>query len=152
MFALSVQEKQDMNAAIQAGRLPNGTVISMADRASHLVFGALTGVREIQGPRLSGVRRDVTSHNSGGWQELLSVLRSGGEVRFVLLVDDSHAELLEASLAQTEETFQLALTNLLAVQFTALVELDFRAGVVGALRADVKLTLTGAALRVDLEA
>jgi len=142
MLEMSAQELTGMAAALCAGRLPNGTLICMADRATHTVFTTIEAVRDLRGPKLAGVLQDATVHNSGGWQELLPVLKTGGTLAFELVYDPaSHAQLLEASLAQSLETFELVLED--AFRFTALVELEFTARVVGARRAAVRLVLSG---------
>ena len=144
MYPLSEEEKSAMALTVTQARLPNLTILMMADRGTRTIFSAIPGVRDLLGPHLGGVRKDVTQHNTGGWQAYLSVLKVGGVLDFDLIYSaDTHDYILDASLEQTQELFQIIFPDGNGLRFSALVELNFKGKVVGQLRAGVRLTLTG---------
>ncbi len=145
MLPLSAQERQAMAQTVELARLPNPLEIRMADRDTHQVFSPISGARTLRGPGLSALRQDVTEHNGSGWQELAAVLKTGSQVRLDLIFTDAHEALLQASLDQTVEDFRLALSENLALQFSALVSLEFQAAPGSALQAEATLTLSGPA-------
>jgi hypothetical protein len=147
MLAMGADEVEGMRAVVAAGRAPN-RVIRMADRATHLVFAVIAGALGVEGPRLSSAREDITAQNSGGWQQLLPTLKSGGTVTFDVIYEAAaHVDLLEASLQQSVELFQWSVGGS-TLQFSALVEMGFVAQVFNEPRAAVKLTVTGVVARV----
>ena len=146
MFPLSSAEQSMMLSAMLSGFLPNAATISMADRSTHTVFTPIPGLRAMRGPAIAGQYQDASAQNSLGWLELISVLKTGGALFLNLFYQAGHANLMAASLAQSVETFQLILPGSLTLQFTALVALTMDAPIIGPLRAQATLTLTGQAL------
>lgn len=127
----------------------HGTLLKMADRATHLTYATVAEVLDIKGPQIKGVREDATNHGSGGWVEKITTLKDGGKVTFDLHFvsgDSTHNKtvgLLAASIAQTREYFQVIFPDSSGFQFYAYVDMNFEAKVKGKLTASVELDLTG---------
>lgn len=127
----------------------HGTLLQMADRATHVTYATVAEVLDIKGPSIKGTREDATSHNSGGWEEKISVLKSGGKVTFDVNFIASDATqnkttgLIAASIAQTKEYFKVIFPDSSGFQFYGFVDIDFEAKVKGKLTASVELDLTG---------
>ena len=128
----------------------NGTLLKMADRATHVTFATLAEVLDQKGPEVKGVRSDATNHSSGGWVEKISILKDGGKMTFDvnwLGNDATHNKttgLLAASLAQTKELFQVTYPDGTGFTFWALVDSAFSAKVKDKLTASFDLDITGA--------
>ncbi len=128
----------------------HGTLLKMADRATHVTYATVAEVLDIKGPQIKGVREDATSHSSGGWEEKITTLKSGGKCTFDVNFISADATqnkttgLLAAAIAQTREYFQVVFPDSSGFQFYAYVDIDFEAKVKGKLTASVELELTGA--------
>ena len=155
MIPFAFSEVLDLDAAADAGRVDvsgwtHGSFLKMADRATHTTFTNVGHVLRIKGLHLEGKREDVTSHLSGGWLEKSSILKDGGKIGFLVHFDKNDSTLnttsglAAAALAQTKETFQLALADGTSFQFTAFVGLEFDQAARGALLAMVVLDISGA--------
>lgn len=63
------------------GAIPGyGTLLKMGDGGSPEAFATVLEVTEINPPEISLSTDDATSHDSGGWEEVVATLLSGGEV------------------------------------------------------------------------
>jgi predicted secreted protein len=128
----------------------HGTLLKMADRATHITYATIAEVNDIKGPQIKGVREDATSHSSGGWAEKISTLKEAGKVTFdvnFISSDVTHNKtlgLIAASIAQTKEYFQVVYPDNSGFQFYAFVDMNFEAKVRGKLTASIDLELTGA--------
>jgi len=128
----------------------HGTLIKLADRATHTTYATVAEVLDIKGPKVSGQREDATTHGSGGWEEKISVLKSAGKVTFDLhfvAAEATHNKttgLVAAALAQTKEKFQVVFPDSSGFEFWAFVDAEFEAKVKGKLTASVELDITGA--------
>lgn len=128
----------------------HGTQIKMADRATHTSFATVAEVLDIKGPQIKGQREDATHHGSGGWEEKISVLKSGGKVTFDLqfvAAEATHNKttgLVAAALAQTKEKFQVLFPDSSGFEFWGFVDAEFEAKVKGKLTSSIELDITGA--------
>jgi len=121
----------------------------MSDRATHVTFATVAEVLDIKGPTIKPVLEDATNHSSGGWEEKVPVLMSGGKVSFevnFIAADATQSKttgLVAAALAKTKETFQLIFPDSTGFAFSAYVSMDFDAPVKKPLRSKVDLDITG---------
>ena len=128
----------------------NGTLLKMADRATHTTYATIAEVLDIKGPQIKGNYEDATNHSSAGWEEKISVLKSGGKVTFDVNFISADATqnkttgLIAAAVAKTLEYFKVVFPDSSGFQFYAYVDLDFTAKVKGKLTASVDLELSGA--------
>lgn len=128
----------------------HGTAIKMADRTLHTTLATIAELLDIKGPQIKGVREDATNHSSGGWEEKITTLKTGGKVTFDLHfvnADATHNKttgLVAAALAQTKEKFQVVFPDSSGFDFWAFVDIDFEAKVKGKLTASIELDITGA--------
>jgi hypothetical protein len=127
----------------------HGTVVQMADRATQTNYASIAELLDIKGPQIKGVREDATNHGSGGWEEKIAVLKSGGKVTFDLhflasdAVHNKTTGLVAAALAQTKEKFKVIFPDSSGFSFSAFVDMDFEAKVKGKLTASVDLDISG---------
>ena len=127
----------------------HGTLVKMADRATHVTFASIAELLDIKGPQVKGEREDATHHGSNGWEEKISVLKTGGKVAFDLQFVSAEAThnkttgLVAAALAQTKEKFQVVFPDSSGFEFWAFVDTEFEAKVKGKLTASVELDITG---------
>lgn len=127
----------------------HGTLLKMADRATHITYATVAEVLDIKGPNLKGILEDATSHSSGGWKEQISVLKEAGKVTFDVnfigadATQNKTTGLVAASMAQTKEYFQVIFPDNTGFQFYAYVDMNFEAKVKGKLTASIDLNLTG---------
>jgi len=126
----------------------HSTYLKMADRATHTVYSTVAQVLNVAGFELEGIKRDVTSHTSGGWQQKISVLKNGGKLVFLVHFDKAEttlgaAGLAGAALEQTLEYFKITYPDGSGYQFTAFVGLGFDAPVNSRLMGKITLDITG---------
>ncbi len=151
---LTSDEVADMKAALAAARADNpgwthSSFLKMADRSAHLTYTTVAQVLNIAGLHLDGEHKDVTTHLSGGWSEKISVLKSGGQLVFLVHFLKAEATLnttsglAAAALAQTLEYFQLSYADGTGFAFQAFVGLDFSAPVNGRLLGKLTLDISG---------
>lgn len=128
----------------------HGTLIKMADRVAHTNYATVAEVLDIKGPQIKGQREDATHHGSGGWEEKVAVLKSGGKVTFDLqfvAAEATHNKttgLVAAALANTKEKFQILFPDSSGFEFWAFVDAEFEAKVKGKLTASIELDISGA--------
>lgn len=128
----------------------HGTLVKMADRATHVTLATIAELLDIKGPQIKGQREDATHHGSAGWSEKISVLKEGGKVTFDLqfvAAEATHNKttgLIAAALAQTKEKFQVVFPDSSGFEFWAFVDAEFEAKVKGKLTASIELDITGA--------
>ena len=128
----------------------HGTLLQMADRATHVTYATIAEVLDIKGVSIKGVREDATHHGSGGWEEKITVLKSGGKVTADLQfinADATHNKttgLVAAAIAQTLEYFKITYPDSSGYTFKAFVDMDFEAKVKGKMTASVELDISGA--------
>ena len=153
MMPVGAQEVLDLQAALQAARADiagwtHHSSLQMADRAAHLAFITVAQVLNLEGLRLEGELKDVSTHLSGGWAEKISVVKRGGRVVFLVHFDDAEASLgmnglAGAALEQSRELFRLVFAGGAGFQFWAYVSIGFEVPVRGALMGRVTLDITG---------
>jgi predicted secreted protein len=122
----------------------------MYDRATHLTPATVAEVNDIKGPQIKGTSEDATSHSSGGWEEKIRTIKSGGKVSFdvnFISGDATHNKttgLLAAAIQQTREKFQIVFPDASGFEFWAYADFDMEAKVKGKLTASLDLEITGA--------
>jgi len=57
-----------------------GTLLKMGDGATPETFSTIVEVNEINPPEITLKTDDATHHGSGGWEEVIATLLSGGEI------------------------------------------------------------------------
>lgn len=57
-----------------------GTLLKMGDGGAPETFGTIVEVTELNLPEITLKTEDATSHDSGGWEEVIGTLLSGGEI------------------------------------------------------------------------
>lgn len=130
-----------------------GTLLKKGDGATPETFATIAEVQDIDGPDKSLATEEVTHHGStGGWDEFIGTILSGGEVSFPLNFipsDPTHdgSTGLQADMeSRTKRNFQLIYPDSgnNGYAFAALVT-GFKptAVVKGKLSADVKLKISG---------
>jgi hypothetical protein len=128
----------------------HGTLVKMADRATHVTYATIAELLDIKGPQIKGQREDATHQGSGGWSEKISVLKEGGKLTFdiqFVAAEATHNKttgMVAAALAQTKEKFQVVYPDSSGFEFWAFVDADFEAKVKGKLIASIELDITGA--------
>lgn len=127
----------------------HGTLLKMADRATHVTLATIAEVLDQKGPEVKGVREDATTHSSGGWVEKISTLKDGGKVTFDVhwisadATQNKTTGLLAAAVAQTKEKFNVVFPDSSGFEFWAYVDMSFAAKVKGKLTSSVELDITG---------
>lgn len=151
---LTPDEVADIKAALALAQtditgLTHSTFLKMADRPTHSAFMIVAHVLKIEGIALSGDLQDVTTHLSGGWHELGSVLKSGGKLAFRVHFLESSITLSmqwglgAAALEQTKERFHIDYAGGPSLEFWAFVDLALDAPVNGRLIGKIVLNITG---------
>jgi hypothetical protein len=134
-----------------------GTFLKIGDGGSPETFATIANVGDIDGPDLSLETDDVTSHSSDGWSEHIGTILNGGDVSFPINYVPSEAThnlttgLQADMINRVKRNFQLVYPDPggNGYQFTAFVNgFKAKAPVKGALRADVKLKISGAVTAV----
>lgn len=130
-----------------------GTLLKLGDGGGSETFTTIAEVRDISGPNLSMGTADVTSHSStGGWDEGIGTILSGGEVTFGLnflpanATQSYSAGLIKDFTNRTLRNFQMVFTNSGSTTWTfaALVtRFQPTAPVTGHLTANVTLRISG---------
>jgi len=131
-----------------------GTFLKKGDGATPTeTFATIAEVGDIEGPDMSLATEEVTHHGStGGWDEFVGTLLSGGEVTFPLNFLPSNATQdgvtgLQADMKnRTRRNFQIVYPDAGSngFAFAALVTgVKPKAPVKGKLAADVKLKISG---------
>jgi hypothetical protein len=128
-----------------------GTLLKMGDGASPENFGTVVEVTELKPPQISLKTEDATSHDSGGWDEIIATLLSGGEVSGKLNwrpVDPTHNEttgMISAMLNRSSKNWKVVLPNAIKTFSFAGILTDFKpdAPVNGKLAADFTIKISG---------
>ncbi|RJP53626.1 MAG: hypothetical protein C4583_04370 [Anaerolineaceae bacterium] len=129
-----------------------GTFVKMGDGGSPETFTTVAEVGDIDLPGIKQLTEEVTSHDSGGWDEHIGILLSGGEPKFPINWVPTHAThdettgMLAAILNKTRKNWKIVLPNSIKTfSFTAmLTEFKPKAAVKGKLAADITLKISGA--------
>lgn len=130
-----------------------GTFLKKGDGGSPETFATIAEVGDIEGPDMQLATEDVTHHGStGGWDEVIGTILSGGEVSFPVnflpsdATQDASSGLQADMRNRTKRNFQLVYPDPggNGFAFAALVTgFKPKAPVKGKLSADVKLKITG---------
>jgi len=92
-----------------------GTLLKKGDGGSPETFSTVVEVTEINLPELTLKTEDATSHDSGGWEEVIGTLLSGGELEGKVNwrpTDPTHDEttgILSAILNRTRNNWKMVL-------------------------------------------
>lgn len=130
-----------------------GVLLKVGDGATSEVFTTIAEVRDIEGPELELTTKEVTSHDSGGWDEYIGTLLRGGEVSFDLnfiptgTTHSYSSGLIKDMVDRKRRNFQLVFpdSGQTTWKFAALVtKFSPSSGVEDELKADVTLQITGA--------
>lgn len=130
-----------------------GTFLKKGDGGSPETFATIAEVGDIDGPDMSLETEEVTHHGStGGWDEFVGTILSGGEVSFpinFLPSDPTHDAVtgVQADMVnRTKRNFQVVYPDAggNGFQFAALVTgFKPKAPVKGKLSAEIKLKISG---------
>ncbi len=129
-----------------------GTLLKIGDGGGPETFTTIAEVTNISGPSLSLAAIEATSMDSGGWEESIGGVKSGGEVSFDLSYLPTHAThdastgLIADLKNAVARNFQLVFPDAGGTtwSFTALVTaFEPSAPVDGRLQASVTLKITG---------
>lgn len=127
-------------------------LIKIGDGADPEVFTTIAEVMDISGPSLALNTAEVTSHDSGGWKEIIGTILDAGEVSFdinFVPTNATHSQgagLISDMLARTLRNFQIVFPDSGSTtwEFAALVTgFEPSAPVDGALTASVTLEISG---------
>jgi hypothetical protein len=130
----------------------HGTLLQIGDGATTEAFTTIAEVRDIKGPAMEMETKDVTSHDSSGWDEHIGILMKGGEVTFdigFIPTNATHSQgagLIADMIAKTLRNFQLVFpdTGTTTWAFSALVKsFESAQGVKDDLMASVTLLISG---------
>lgn len=130
----------------------HGTFVKMGDGGSPETFTTIAEVGDIDLPEIKQDTEDTTSHDSGGWEEHIGTLLSGGEPKFSINwiptspTHDETTGLLAAILNKTRKNWKIVLPSTVKTfAFTALLtSFKPKAPVKGKLSADITLKISGA--------
>ncbi|MFZ5856784.1 MAG: phage tail tube protein [Chloroflexota bacterium] len=130
----------------------HGTFMKMGDGGTPETFTTIAEVGDIDLPEIKLDTEDATSHDSGGWEESIGVLLSGGEPKFEINwiptspTHDETTGLLAAILNKTRKNWKIVLPNTVKTfAFTALLtSFKPKAPKKGKLTADITLKISGA--------
>src|SRR5919108_2636426 len=105
-----------------------GTLLKMGDGGAPETFSTVVEVTEINLPDITLRTEDATSHDSGGWEEVIGTLLSGGEIsgkinwRPTNATHDETTGVLSAILNRTRKNWQMVLPgSVKTYAFAALV-------------------------------
>lgn len=131
-----------------------GTLLQIGDGGSPTeTFTTIARVQDINGPGLTADVADVTSHDTSGWREQLSLILNAGDVTFDVFFLPGHAThspssgILQDYLNRTLRNFKIILTDAgaMEIDFAAYVtSFSISAPVANPLEASVTLSITGA--------
>lgn len=128
-----------------------GSLLKLGDGGSPEVFTTIAEVTEVKTPKIEAKEEDVTSHDSGGWEETIPTLLMGGEIPVKvnwLATDPTQNEttgVLGLILNRTKRNWKLVLPNATKTfSFKAWVK-DFEGDlpVAGSQSANFTLKVTG---------
>ncbi len=94
-----------------------GTLLKMGDGAGPENFTTVAEITDLDLPKIALATEDATSHDSGGWEESIPTLLSGGEPGFKanwLPSNATHNEttgVLGAILNRTKKNWKIVLPN-----------------------------------------
>lgn len=129
-----------------------GTLLKMGDGAVSETFTTVAEIVDIDLPKLSAGMEDVTNHDSGGWEESIPTILSGGEPSFKLNWLPTHATqnettgVLAALLNRTKKNWKIVLPGTVKTfAFSAYVtKFEGSAPTKGKLASTMTLKITGA--------
>jgi hypothetical protein len=124
----------------------------MGDGATPEVFTTIAEVSDFEAPDINLQMEDATSHDSGGWEESVGTLLSGGEPGFTInwrptsATHDETTGLLYSILNRVKKNWKVVLPNTVKTfSFAAQVSgFKPKQPVKGLLQADIKLKISGA--------
>lgn len=127
-----------------------GTLLKMGDGATPETFSTVGEVLDLDLPEVKANYEEVTSHDSGGWEEHLATILGGGEPGFKvnwLPTNATHNEttgVLYAALNRVKKNWKIVLPNTAKTfAFAAYISVKPSAKVKGVLDADCKLKISG---------
>jgi predicted secreted protein len=131
-----------------------GTLLKMGDGGSPETFATVVEVTEIHPPKIELQTEDATSHDSGGWEEVMGHLLSGGEIGAKvnwIPTDPTHDEtsgLLYQILNRTKKNWRVVLPgSSKTFSFAALLtKFEAETPVKGKMAASVTLAISGAVM------
>lgn len=129
-----------------------GTLLKRGDGGSPETFTTVVEVTEFNPPEIELDTEDATSHDSGGWKEVVGTLLSGGKIKAKINwrpTDPTHDEttgVLYAILNRRKDNWKVVLPNSLKTfSFAALVtKFGGVTPVDGKLEAEIELEVSGA--------
>lgn len=129
-----------------------GTLLKAGDGGSPETFATVVEVNELNLPEITLKTDDATSHDSGGWEEVIGTLLSGGEIAGKINwrpTDPTHDEttgVLAAILNRSRKNWKMVLPgSIKTFNFAALLtKFKGLAPVDGKLSAEFTLKITGA--------
>lgn len=130
-----------------------GTLLQIGDGGEPEVFTTIARVQDITGPGLTADVADVTTHDTSGWREQLSLILAAGDVTFDVFFLPTHAThspssgVLQDYLNRTLRNFMIVLTDAGAMEITFeayVTSFSISAPVANPLEASVTLSVTGA--------
>jgi predicted secreted protein len=127
-----------------------GTLLKMGDGGGPETFTTIVEVTELNLPELTLKTEDATSHDSGGWEEVIGTLLSGGEIsgkinwRPTNATHDETTGVLSAILNRTKKNWKMVLPGSIKIfSFAALVtKFKGLAPVDGKLEAEITLKIS----------
>jgi hypothetical protein len=129
-----------------------GTLLKMGDGGAPETFSTVVEVTEINLPDITLRTEDATSHDSGGWEEVIGTLLSGGEIsgkinwRPTNATHDETTGVLSAILNRTRKNWQMVLPGSVKTYAFAALVTKFKglAPVSGKLEAEFSIKISGA--------
>lgn len=128
-----------------------GTLLKIGDGATPEVFTTIAEVNDLEAPEITLATEDATSQDSGGWEEAVGTILSGGEPSFVINWRPTHATHDETTgvmyqiLNRVKKNFKVVLPNSAKTfTFAALVTgFKPKQPVKGLLQAEIKMKISG---------
>lgn len=128
-----------------------GTLLKMGDGGAPETFNTVVEVTEINPPTITLKTDDATSHDSGGWTEVIGTLLDGGDISGKINwrpTDPTHDEttgVLSTITSRTKKNWKIVLPNTLKTfsfaglltEFKGLTPVDKK------LEAEFKITISG---------
>ena len=131
----------------------HGTLLQRGNGASPEIFTTVAEVRDIDAPGISKNRHEATSHDSNGWSERISGIKTLGEMSCEInwipsnTTHNEVAGLIYDATSETDRNYRLVFPDASAEKMTfrgTVTEFQSMAPVDGVLRAKVKFDATGA--------
>jgi hypothetical protein len=124
----------------------------MGDGGTPEVFTTIAEVGDLEAPEISLATEDATTHDSGGWEESVATLLSGGEPTFTInwkptnATHDETTGVLYAILNRVKKNWKVVLPNTAKTFSFAATVTGFKPmePVAGLLQAEVKIKISGA--------